>query len=640
MSQTFYIESDEEIISVIGRLRKSSAEENIFVFPKRALVLQSIINLRLLEREAEKLGKKIIIVSQDEVGRMLAEKAGIETENYSEDFSQKAFHVELTSQEALAPKEPSPEIVIPKETNMPSFDAIGSSNFYASQGPLPSTKDVPIPAVSPKFDMPLRVRNATPEKLTSLNSRRFDQIAPIPVTQSQSRMPDAATFPSQAPFVPPQLSSLESERALVQDRGERLKNFYSGVSQATPTVSQKKETKQIPQVTVGKRAHMIFFVLGGISLLSLVAVALFFFLPKAEVSVTPYRIVQTIDKEFDGTANVSASDENPLTIRILEKDEEVSVTIATTGASEGTSQKAHGVVVLYNNYSTDTQSLVATTRLETADGKIFRLQSGVTVPAMTTINGKQEPGAIEAPVIADQAGAEYNIDATTFTIPGFKGGPKYDKFSAQSAKKMTGGGSSGVSDVTVVAKVDLDTALREAKEKAKEAFLNEIRNELTAEEKILDDQIDIAPLVSPDLPVAGTVANAFDYSGSFKLRAFVFSEKAVKEQMQGASEKNIQGMLFHPISSSVTYSDSLTNFSQGTVRIKAHALVTMESDIDKEKLQGMLLGKNESGIKQVLEDFPEIKNIQVLFHPQWFVSSIPSSLKRVSIVILPGEDRP
>jgi len=66
----------------------------------------------------------------------------------------------------------------------------------------------------------------------------------------------------------------------------------------------------------------------------------------------------------------------------------------------------------------------------------------------------------------------------------------------------------------------------------------------------------------------------------------------------------------------------------------------MESDIDEEKLRGMLLGKNEEGIKQVLESFPEIKNIQVLFHPEWFVSSIPNSLERVSIVTLPGEDKP
>jgi hypothetical protein len=90
MPQTFYIENDEEIISVIGRLRRSSSEENYFVFPKCALVLQSIINLRLFQREAEKLGKRIVIVTQDEAGMLLAEKAGLQAERYTDDFSHAA----------------------------------------------------------------------------------------------------------------------------------------------------------------------------------------------------------------------------------------------------------------------------------------------------------------------------------------------------------------------------------------------------------------------------------------------------------------------------------------------------------------------------------------------------------------------
>ncbi len=96
MPQTFYIENDEEIISVIGRLRRSSSEENYFVFPKRALVLQSIVNLRLFQREAEKLGKRIVIVTQDEAGMLLAEKAGLTAERYTDDFSRAAEHIELT----------------------------------------------------------------------------------------------------------------------------------------------------------------------------------------------------------------------------------------------------------------------------------------------------------------------------------------------------------------------------------------------------------------------------------------------------------------------------------------------------------------------------------------------------------------
>jgi hypothetical protein len=638
MPQTYYIESDEEIISVIGRLRKSSAEENVFVFPKRALVLQSIINLRLFQREAEKLGKRIIIVSQDEIGRMLAEKAGIETENYSEDFSQKASHLELVSQETSNPAQSFQDMAIPEKEIMPHSNAIGSSNYYPlPENSRPEVKSAVTPSVSHQTGIALRIRNASPEKLTSLNSKRFDPIAPVQMPQSQPRTPSNQTDPSRS-SVSPERYTPESKRIPESERGERLKNFYSGTGATKTPPIVKKESEKIPEATVGRKAHLIFYLLGGISILSLVTVAVFFFLPKAEVRVTPYKIVQTIDKELNSTTSSSSSDEDFLAVRTLEKEKEVSLNIATTGRSGGTNQKARGMVILYNNYSTDSQSLVATTRLETADGKLFRLQSGVTVPAMTNVDGKKEAGAIEASVIADQAGSEYNIDPTTFTIPGFKGGPKYEKFSAKSTKTMTGGGSGGVSDVAVVAKIDLDSALREAKEKVKEEFLNEVREGLAADEKILEEQVDIALLTAPELPSIGTVANAFDYKGMFKVRAFVFSEKKVKEKIENASEINMQRIVFHPISSTVTYGDSSADFSSGMIRIKAHALVTLESTIDQEKIKEALLGKDENGIKKVLDDFPEVKNIQIIFHPEWFVQSIPTAKERVTIVTVPGED--
>jgi hypothetical protein len=54
-----------------------------------------------------------------------------------------------------------------------------------------------------------------------------------------------------------------------------------------------------------------------------------------------------------------------------------------------------------------------------------------------------QPGAIEAEVIADQAGSDFNIDPTDFKIPGFSGGPKFDKFYAKSSKSFSGGSSDG-----------------------------------------------------------------------------------------------------------------------------------------------------------------------------------------------------
>ena len=632
MPQTFYIESDEEIISVIGRLRKSSMEENVFVFPKRALVLQSIINLRLFQREAEKLGKKIIIVSQDEVGKMLAEKAGIETESYSEDFSKKAAHLELIAE---AENVPTQSIEKPAVPGALRSDAIGSSNFYAAEA-APQISREPLRVAEPSVS-PLRVRNVTPPKLTSLNSKRFEGVGIAPQAVSAPLKAAEAAAVSMPPLSSARAFATGSNRASQEERGERLKNFYGSTQKAAATPALKQDLGQGAVPITGKKAHKIFFLLGGISLLSLIGVALFLFLPKAEIQVTPYAITQTVEAEMDGRSDMTASGDGTLSVRILEKEKEVTLTFATTGKSGGTNQKARGTVVIYNNYSTDAQPLVATTRLETADGKLFRLTSGVVVPGMTNIGGKKEPGAIEASVMADQAGSEYNIDATTFTIPGFKGGPKYAAFSARSAKAMTGGGSGGLSDVAVVAKVDLETAEREAKEKAKEDFLGEIRSELLPDEKALGEEAEVAFLVPATMPSVGTAANAFDYKAVFKVRVFVFSEKAVKERIEAMSEKNLEGMKFKPVSSDITYGDSVPNYSDATLRLKAHALLAMESDIDRDKLREALLGKSEDGIKQVLESFPEVKKIKVVFHPQLFMKSIPSSSDRVLVLLEPGE---
>ncbi|MEK9151657.1 MAG: hypothetical protein AAB547_03415 [Patescibacteria group bacterium] len=634
MPQTFYIDSDEEIISVIGRLRKSSVEENVFVFPKRALVLQSVVNLRLFQREAQKMGKKIVIVSQDEVGMMLAQKAGIETEKYSEDFSKQASHLELGTAEKAAAAVPA----MAAQGALRS-DAIGSSDFYSAHTLPQAIGGVSVPASAPvpSAGASLRVRNATPEKLTSLNSKRFEKTAiSRDATSISSRTAQVASVSqAQTALSRPLLS--EQKKPSEPARDERLKNFYSGTRKTSAVPVTKTKSQQMAVLITGKKAHMIFLILGGVSLLSLAGALLFFFLPKAEVHVTPYKITQTADIELEGRTDISAG-EKTIPVRILEKEKEAVLTVVTTGKSGGTNQKARGTVVIYNNYSADSQPLVATTRLETPDGKLFRLVSGVTVPGMTSTGGAKDPGAIEADVIADQAGSEYNVDATTFTIPGFKGGPKYEKFSAKSTKAMIGGGSAGASDIAVVAGVDLDTAEREAKARAKEDFLNEIREELLPNEKILDEHIDIAALVPAAVPSVGTAANAFDYRGIFKVRAFVFSEQAVREKIENMVERDLGGIRFKPISSSITYSDSVPNFSDRILSLKAHALVTMESDIDRDMLREKLLGKNKDGIKQVLGGFPEVKKINVVFRPEWFVQSIPSSDTRVFILVEPGEE--
>lgn len=75
--KTLYIDVDEEITSIIDRVRKAQAGEVIIVVPKQALLIQSLVNLKLLKKEADRRKKRVMIVTQDKIGKKLIEKAGI-----------------------------------------------------------------------------------------------------------------------------------------------------------------------------------------------------------------------------------------------------------------------------------------------------------------------------------------------------------------------------------------------------------------------------------------------------------------------------------------------------------------------------------------------------------------------------------
>lgn len=676
MPQTFYIDSDEEIISVIGRLRKTGSDKNYFVFPKRALVLQSIINLRLFQREAEKLGKSIVIITQDETGRALAQKVGIETENYSDDFSARGAHVELVSQNT-----PPVSGGAPQADTVPRAESLGSSDFHAPKASKPEVVDMSGIQSGVKMDRAqsaprapegrgLRIRNASPERPPGLNSVRYEEeriarLAPQALQPVPSLMRD--TLPSSSSYREPSVPPREKERSLLSSepqaaissssafsaltaRGERLRNFFTGnPGQSTPQ-SYGQETSRImapAQATppipprapkaakvplAGDKGRLIFMLLGGVSLISLIGVGIFLFLPKAEVFITPHQTSQNVDLQFDGRSG-AASGDNVIRVRLVEKEKPLTVTVTATGSTGGSNQKARGTVAISNRFSADSQSLVATTRFESPDGKVFRLVEGVTVPGMKG----ETPGTIEAAVIADQTGDAYNIGPAKFTIPGFKSGPKFEKFTAESNKAMSGGGSGGGS-ISVIAKADLEKADQEAKEKAKEAYLNEVKQSLLPEEKILDQALEITPVGLATLPQVGTAAESFDYQGTFKVRAFVFAEPAVKEMIEAKSKTEVEGVRFTPATMALDYAESMPNFADETVRFKVRAKLVMESVIEEEKLKEALLGQDEDGIRKVLDSFPGVKKIEVKFSPDWLISTIPSSESRVSIVLEPSEE--
>lgn len=140
-------------------------------------------------------------------------------------------------------------------------------------------------------------------------------------------------------------------------------------------------------------------------------------------------------------------------------------TITTTNVGSRTvpaSGEAHvekrstGTITVYNEYSTAVQRLIKNTRFEAPDGKIYRIDQSVVVPGATKkVDGSLSAGTIDVVVSADSAGDTYNRGLDTYTIPGFKGDPRYSKFYAKGKTPIAGG---FVGTEKIVADADLSAA--------------------------------------------------------------------------------------------------------------------------------------------------------------------------------------
>ncbi len=74
-----YVEADEEIPSIIERVRAAKHVHIALVVPKRALFVESLVNVKLLQREADVAGKSITLVSTDRKALHLATQVGLPT---------------------------------------------------------------------------------------------------------------------------------------------------------------------------------------------------------------------------------------------------------------------------------------------------------------------------------------------------------------------------------------------------------------------------------------------------------------------------------------------------------------------------------------------------------------------------------
>ena len=340
------------------------------------------------------------------------------------------------------------------------------------------------------------------------------------------------------------------------------------------------------------------------------------------INISPHKETLAIDSRLRAYTNPITTG---LSFEIMRLSAEESGLVTATGISSS-GQKAGGKITVYNNYSNAPQKLIINTRFQTSDGKIYRIREPIVIPGM---------GVKEATVYADQAGEEYNIGPADFTLPGLKGGARFEKVFAKSKSAMSGG-SSG--NARVVKKEDIDSVKASINDKIKNRLAEMFSAQKPESYLLFADAVKIEYLENPDNPKVGDLSSrsmVFKINGSavgYLLKKDALS-KALTDDNAGNLKKapknepvaveNIESLDFSLISADAQNKEI-------TVRLKGSANFVWV--VDTAKLLEEIINYKGKNYASVFQNYPTIEKAAVVQSPKWWIK-FPSDKNKIKINI-------
>lgn len=639
MHQTFYIDIDEEITSVVEKIKNAQYKEVIIVVPKGALLIQSIINLMVLKKEADDLNLQLMIVTQDKLGKFLVEKAGILVQQKMDNIEDEKEMIEeknFYNQEKFENQEKNGV-----EINQDKTKNIGSENFFS-----PSKKKA---EEFPQYPFSQRAK----EKEMEIKKERIvnkELVLGSPADSIKSKngfLSDNQKFSPVRPNFGRTLSEIEKNKAFEEsekkdefpresnifNQDEKIKNFFYPSNSSEKFV--KKQNYSQSDYGVSSKFKKIFLSFLFLGILAGGGALAYLFIPKSSIILTPKIKNRAVDSEIMGDINSSSADfeKKVIPAETVEMVNEISKTFNATGEKSVSNQKASGTIKIFNEYGTEEQSLVATTRFLSEDGKLFRLSEGVTVPGAKKEGDNFVPGEIEARVVADKPGEEFNIGPAKFTIPGFQdsGLEKYTKFYAKSESTMTGGGKEEKKSNSVTEE-DIQKAKAQLLNELNQSAVEKIKEKAGAEKIVLEDAINKEEAVYKISNSPGDVAESFQMTVQMKVSALVFSDKEIKKMVSSMiAERESESVNVDEDFISLDFGKADPNFRTGLINIKFHAKANLIPDINIEEIKSNILGKDEDYLKNYLDNFPDIDGASIEYWPSFLKGRIPFQAKRVEI---------
>lgn len=344
----------------------------------------------------------------------------------------------------------------------------------------------------------------------------------------------------------------------------------------------------------------------------------------AVINIVPCQKFAEIDSQFN--AGRDYGDEE-LSFEIVRLENENIENAPSTGVDDG-GKRAGGKIVIYNTYSSKSQILVAQTRFESPEGKIYRIEDRVSVPGM---------GSLEVDVYADEPGPEYNIGFVDFTIPGFKGSPQYDKIYARSKTSMSGG---AVGVVSIITEDDISLARENLRKKITDYLEQNISAQKSDNYLFYKNAIKINFSESENNPKAGDTTDSsspiFTLKGKGEAVGFLINKDEltkvlINEYLAERENKNVKIVNLEDLEFTLLSSDEDNTKITFKLKGKAHFVC----NIDASSLISALASSDDENYESIFGNYPGVERAEVFFKPSWW-QSMPKKESRIRVEIIYG----
>jgi len=373
MDEVLYLEADEEITSVVDKLKGLEATSIGLVAPKGSTIVQSVVSLKLLKKEAEKLKKEIALITSDEVGRNLASQVGLLT--YADVKSQTP--IASSGNEEIEELKETLEIDMSKKETAGGEEVPAAFAVHRYDDAKEKEEDEGI-GESEEKEIPKSEEIEAPSEI--VEKKEPEHFIKRPVVQKGSA---------------PDREEIEAARPIkFGDRKPQLKSGWS----------KKKKIIVISSIVAGA---------------ILLVLAADFFFSRLEIKLLVD--AEPIDKEVSAQVEKDRAaidlEQSIIPGVQIQKEKEISSSYPATGTKDA-GEKAKGTLSFKNNDGS-AQTINAGTVVRSSSGVDFVLDSTIVVPAATVNMGNITLGKADGSVSAKNPGSNGNMSgSTTYSVTG------------------------------------------------------------------------------------------------------------------------------------------------------------------------------------------------------------------------------